>query len=310
MHIGSYNFSCKFSSPAILPSFKGSTLRGALGHSIKKISCALRRQNCQNCLLTNSCAYSYLYEIKNANNQNQPARAAHRPHPYALIPPTETKQTYKSGDNFNFDLLLFGSANEYLPHVVYAIQEMGKSGLGKKNQEPGQFNLEKITHEQKVIFENNHLQAPQTLPLLSLEETSPANSIKTITVTCKTPLRLKQLNKLQHNLPFHLLIRGAMRRCSTLENAYGNGEPKLDYKGLAGRAGDVEITQADSHWVDIRRYSNRQKNSMLFGGIKGQITYQGKNLTEFIPLLKFSEVTQLGKQTTFGLGQIKIEAHE
>jgi CRISPR/Cas system endoribonuclease Cas6 (RAMP superfamily) len=44
---------------------------------------------------------------------------------------------------------------------------------------------------------------------------------------------------------------------------------------------------------------------MLMGGITGKVRYSG-NLTEFIPLIKFCEKVHIGKQTSFGLGKIKI----
>jgi CRISPR/Cas system endoribonuclease Cas6 (RAMP superfamily) len=44
------------------------------------------------------------------------------------------------------------------------------------------------------------------------------------------------------------------------------------------------------------------------GGITGTITYQAEDLSEFIPLLRYCETVHLGKQTSFGLGRIRIEA--
>jgi CRISPR/Cas system endoribonuclease Cas6 (RAMP superfamily) len=90
-----------------------------------------------------------------------------------------------------------------------------------------------------------------------------------------------------------------------LNQHFGDGEPKLDYTGLVARAHEVKIERADLRWFDWKRYSNRQEQSMLMGGMIGEITYRG-DLTEFLPLLRYCEKVHLGKATTFGLGQIQV----
>ncbi|MBI5558670.1 MAG: CRISPR system precrRNA processing endoribonuclease RAMP protein Cas6 [Deltaproteobacteria bacterium] len=103
-------------------------------------------------------------------------------------------------------------------------------------------------------------------------------------------------------MPFHLLIRAALRRVSSLEETFGQGEPPLDYRGLVRRAEQITARESDCRWVDIERYSNRQKTNMLIGGLQGKLVYEGE-LAEFLPLLRYCEVTHLGKQTAFGLGR-------
>jgi hypothetical protein len=312
MRIASYQFTCQFDSKAVLPAFKGSTLRGGLGHALKRIACALRQQECQNCLLHQTCAYSFLFEKK--KNTPPPSatdkiRRADRPHPYILVPPDENTRAYERGAPFSFGVTLLDPAIQFLPHMVFAVQEMGKAGLGKHAQEgSGQLHLETVSQNGRTIYDGRSLDtsiAPDELTL-----PTPSGMIKRITLTCHTPLRLKLDNELQNKLPFHLLIRAALRRISALESAYGSGEPALDYKGLVARANKVVVTKSSLQWTEIERYSNRQKRAMLMGGITGSITYEGDELAEFVPLLRYCEVVHLGKETSFGLGRISIEAEE
>lgn len=213
------------------------------------------------------------------------------------------------GESFSFSLQLFGQANDYLPHLVYAIQEMGAAGLGKKTTCPGHLNLERVSRSEQEIFTPvTGLTIPKIIPDLALQPT--CLPLQTLTVTCDTPLRIKQNNSLCNTLPFHALIRAALRRISSLENVYGDGEPPLDYKGLAKEASNVQIAKSAVHWLDLERYSNRQKTTMLFGGLSGSITYTGDNLAHFAPLLKYCEITHLGKQTSFGLGQITLSTNK
>jgi len=96
-----------------------------------------------------------------------------------------------------------------------------------------------------------------------------------------------------------------LRRISSLNQYHGDGEPPLDYRGLVERARSVEIKESALTWHDWRRYSNKQDQSMLMGGMVGQVTYKG-NLTGYLPLLRFCEKVHIGKQTSFGLGKIEL----
>lgn len=299
MKTGIYHFNCRFESEAILPSFKGSTLRGALGHALKMTTCALKRQDCADCMLAANCGYAFLFELQTGN-------ATRRPHPYVIEPPVEDWRFRNKGEVFDFSVILFGRANDYLPHIVYAVREMGKSGLGKKNTVEGRFRLESVRQAEQIIYEGTTLKSPSDLPdlVLSPESDSPVTS--SIRLTCQTPLRLKYDNQLQDGLPFHFLIRAALRRVSSLEAAYGSGEPHLDYKGLVAQAMAVQVVSSTCRWVEIERYSSRQKTSMFIGGIEGETMYQGENLVRFLPLLRYCETAHLGKQTSFGLGRIAV----
>jgi CRISPR/Cas system endoribonuclease Cas6 (RAMP superfamily) len=97
-----------------------------------------------------------------------------------------------------------------------------------------------------------------------------------------------------------------LRRCASLLDCYGDGEPALDYRGLVKRAGEVIVVEADLKWFDWKRYSHRQDKSMLMGGMTGSVTYEG-NISEFMPLVDFCAEVHVGKQTAFGLGKIRSE---
>ena len=307
MRLGTYEFTCTFTSPALLPPYKGSTLRGGFGHALRKISCALRRQDCPNCLLFETCAHAFLFETsKVLPFEARNLRVAHRPHPYVIVPPDNDKRAYEAGERFTFKLILFGRANDYLPHTVYAVNAMGESGLGRQSRAPGTFALDQVSHEGDLIYEGRELRTDFPRRRLVLEQ-CPRQHADRLHLTCRTPLRLKHDNHLQDSLPFHLLVRAALRRLSTLEAVYGDGEPDLDYQGLVRRAREVEIEQDDCRWTDLERYSNRQRRGMKFGGLLGTIVFRGNGIDEFLPLLRYCQATHLGKQTSFGLGKIEIK---
>ncbi len=320
MLFGSYNFSLTLDDDAILPEYKGSTFRGIFGRSLKKIVCALKNQECSKCLLREKCVYFQVFEIPGTHqrngsttepglNNNDPGtknRIVSAPHPYVIEPPEDKRTRYYRGDLLNFSLLIFGHINEYLPYFIYAFHEMGKQGIGKGiNGKRATFHLTQVTSANRVVYdgkENKIHKGPFTEEL-SLTPATVLPAPLRVSIHLLTPLRLKFENRLKAELPFHLLVRSMLRRISSLEEFYGAGEPKLNYRGLVAKAESVAYKPSSIHWFDWKRYSDRQDQTMLMGGMLGTASYLG-DFGEFLPLMRFCEKVHIGKQTTFGLGKI------
>ena len=301
-----YTFHCRFTSEARLPGYLGSTLRGALGWALKKTSCALRRQQCDDCLLREQCAYAWIFETERYRAGSGPMVNA-RPHPFVLQPGEDIAGEKQAGDELTFSLLLLDRANALLPQVVYAVRLMGESGIGSGRRSGlGRFDLRKVIAGEGFccLAEDDILHIPDTVEKITLEQPTDFD-VSSVTVRLQTPLRLKQNNRLNLDLPFHVLIRACLRRIAALEEAYGGGEPDLDYRGLVNRAGDVGIQESGISWQRLFRWSNRQRKKVSLSGLGGSITYRG-NLTEFMPVLHYGTQVNIGKQTVFGLGKITV----
>jgi len=305
MRYGSYQFTIVFDSGALLPPFKGSTFRGAFGTALKRVTCALRWQDCDRCLLQDTCVYRRVFESKTHSTSDPQAST----HPFVLEPPPTSRSAFSTGEAVSCKLLLFGWANDTLPYFVYAFQQMGELGLGRRvDGRRGTFHLAAVTGGGETVYDGNvgSLHPPTALPELVLQPEQPSDSkIKEISVEIETPLRIKHENKLHADLPFHILVRAMLRRISALSKQFGDGEPSLDYRGLVARAADVHTIASSVRWLDWKRYSNRQDQAMLMGGIVGSVTYRGE-LGEFMPLLSYCEKVHAGKATTFGLGKITL----
>lgn len=320
MQYGIYGFSNSFTTEALLPEYKGSTFRGVFGISLRNIVCALRQQECGDCLLRRRCLYPFIFETAAfPDHQLFPAGSAGRrrvaapPHPYVIEPPESDKTRYAEGDSFNFNLILLGKANEYVPYFIYALEQMGRIGVGKRvNGVRGRFVLRDVQSEgtpiynfgEKVLLDGNFTRDLKADLLKGMKEHENL-SVKNVSLSISTPLRIKFMSQLHAELPFHVLVRAMLRRVSILCNYYGNGEPPLDYRGLVERAQAVTISSSTLRWIDWERYSNRQEQAMLMGGLIGDISYQGE-LSEYLPLMKFCEKVHLGKQSAFGLGKIRV----
>lgn len=307
MIFGSYTVTCCFDSAACLSSFKGSALRGAFGHALKKTCCAQRFQDCQKCLLSGSCAYSYIFETQK-NQAESRSRLSSRPHPYVLYPEDRGLSLFQKGDQFRFKLLLFGErAVNMLAYIVFAITLMGREGLGKGSRSgAGRFSLVSVNHEGVDIYngDKEEFMPPRNFKSLQLkQEITPCYELQ---VDFLTPLRMKNKQTFVREMDFQTLIRGALRRVSALEEFYGAGYPDLDYKGFIDGAAEVSGDLSQTCWQEQTRYSNRQKQKMNMGGITGRAIYKG-DIGKFLPILRYCEATHMGKQTAFGLGRIRLE---
>ena len=309
---------CRWQSAARLPDYAGSTLRGAFGWALKRCACMLKSQDCPTCILNKSCAYAFLFATERySDNAGHSVNA--RPHPLVILPGENGADGAITGEGnegepFAFSLLLIGRANEFLPHIVYSVKLMGEAGIGAGvKRGAGRFVLERVTANDQTIFDADGLLVNTAqAKAIDAETERHDGEIARIRVHLLTPLRLKQENTLQTDLPFHLLIRAALRRISALEIAYGQegqGEPALDYRGLVSRAERVHLKESTLHWHEMQRYSNRQRQKISLSGLMGTATYEGE-LAEFVPILRYASQVHIGKQTLFGLGEIRIELFE
>lgn len=305
MVFGTYQFRCTLLDPAILPPFKGSTFRGAFGGALKRVVCAVRERECSSCLLAGRCVYARTFEL-NPTSQDERARTAAVPHPYVIEPPLTTETLFQAGESFDFSLLLFGEFNDYLPYFIYAFETMGESGIGKaQSGKRSGFRLDSVLSGGDEIYSHaaRTLKKVTSRKNLSLSELPESAQTGTLEVHLLTPLRLKSDNTFSRDLPFHILVRAALRRISSLFASHGEGEPDIDYRGLAAAAREVETLHSSLYWKEWERWSNRQECSMLMGGLQGSISYRGR-VERFLPLLDLCRLLHLGKQTSFGLGKI------
>ncbi len=310
MLFGKYMFNCYFETDAILPWYKGSTFRGVFGHALKKVVCAPKNQECEGCLLKTQCLYTRVFEPSLTGKKNEGLKFNAKPPPFVIEPPLTNETRFPKGSTFDFSLVLLGEINQNFPYFLYTFDQMGKIGIGRRIKgRRGHFALKTVTGGDNLIYseENQELREPDACEILTLDEPDNSSPVcSRLSLVLETPLRLKFKNRLAAELPFHVLVRAMLRRASTLMTCYGKGNPPLDFRGLVQRAESVRTIENRLSWFDWRRYSNRQEQKMLMGGLIGSVIYEG-DIGEFMLLIKICEKIHVGKQTTFGLGKIMTD---
>lgn len=285
--------------PLVLPSYKGSTLRGGFGHVFRKVVCALKKDSCWNCLLSEKCIYSYIFETPPPKDTTIMRKYTAAPHPFIIEPPEEKKNGYKPGDNLTFGLTLIGKAIDYLPYFIYTFDELGKTGIGKGR---GKFVMqtvkdvsgkmkardvsEKISGKDEIIYDSkSKTLKPFNTGTLPISFPSLTSHHSHLSLSFQTPARLIYDGHLTLDLEFHILIRQLLRRISLLAYFHcGIDSSDWDFKGIIEKAKDVKVKQSNLKWQDWERYSARQDTQMKMGGFIGEITFEG-NIEPFMSLI-------------------------
>lgn len=311
-----------------LPSIKGSLLRGAFGHALRRTVCVMGpQQPCPSCMLRKQCVYPRLFETL-IDPQDQVPRFLRglptAPRPY-IFEPVDEARFYKADEALTFDLILLGQATELHPYTIFAVSQMAEQGLGVKRMP---FRLEKVHWQSASLLATapdlrmqNEAPPPEAewrllydgatkvlldtpTPLLPARQShEPSNPLK---VSFLTPARLKFNDSLSADFTFRMLVFKMLRRVLELAHFHAPGAHiDWEFHDLLVAADRVKITARALRWIDWERHSNRQKTEMKMGGFVGEMVIAG-NLSPFIELLRVCEIVHVGKGAVFGNGKILI----
>jgi CRISPR-associated endoribonuclease Cas6 len=252
--------------------FLGSTLRGAFGLALKKVVCINPAFDCEDCFASNNCLFHDFYERKN------------HIHAYRF-----SKEL--GSNNYNFSFYLFESATDKLPYVLSAIYKMvHEVGLGIDRKK---YQIQSITCNNEKVYENGQF----NLEKAKTEKCEISNFHSGLRLKFLTPLRIKSENKLARNtIDLKQILQSIQNRLCELKN---EEKAKLTFEP------QYKLIKSDIKFLDLSRYSNRQKTKMKFGGLIGEMIFDEVDEQSF-QLLKIAEIIGVGKQTVFGLGEIKI----
>lgn len=290
----------------ILPQYKGSLLRGLFGHALKKVICPRRGFSCDDCEARCVCAYSLLMATPVPEDHPHAGKYRYPPRPYVIEPPLTEERYFSPRSLMNFEIVLIGVANEYLPYFIHAFLEMGRhSADGNMFEVLSVVALDPKGKEVALVFsrDDKSIRASGRKIEYHLFLGEEAGS-DTVTIVLETPLRIKESERLSRNVPFYLLVERLSGRAFLLSHFYC-GATMEDFREFAQDAGKVETLENLVQWVDWERYSSRQKTRMRLGGIVGSITYRG-DFRKYLPLLRLGEHIHVGKATTFGFGKYRV----
>lgn len=253
------------------PEFLGSTLRGALGISLKDVVCINPSKKCEGCFAVQNCLYFSFYETPNIT------------HDFRL----DFELGQKKPD---FGIYLFNEAAKSAPYILSAAHKMlTQTGLGINRQV---FEIERIEIDGEIAFAGGRFLKFSPKPQMYAKSDTFCQKVR---VKFVTPLRIKKNNVYaREEIGIEDLFLGIARRNKEL----GMGDGKYRASGRKVCGGFI--------FKDFTRWSNRQKTKMLFGGLLGEMEIEELDKDGY-NLLKMGEIVGVGKGGSFGMGKIKVE---
>jgi hypothetical protein len=314
-----FRFVLEPTTPLRFSRFAGSTLRGGFGHAFKRAVCLWPPGDCSRCLLKATCAYPYVFETAPPPGSEKLRTVDQVPRPFVLEPPTDdAAPVYQPGQRLSFRLVLVGRGLDYLPYFLFTFSALGRTGLGPGR---GQFRVLEVHAEgpssDAVVYREGggilpvmghrvtaaHLACPPGLPV-------PTGGPTRLTVRFLTPARVISDGVIRAHLNFQDLVRALLRRLSSLCYFHCGSELTVDFKCLIEEAGAVRTADSELRWHGQERFSGRQRRNIEMGGVVGAVTFEGSNLSRFLPLLAAGEWVHVGKGCVMGLGKYQVSAEK
>ena len=230
------------------------------------------------------------------------------PQPFVLRVDLRENRQVLAGDTYTFGLRLFGPAIEFAPYVIFAVQEMGRRGLGR-DRIP--FVLNSVHDGQQDIYireQSAHLHLPSVRHIRLDEPSGEPRPIR-LDVQFATPARLRTEGRLNRLPDLPALLRAGLRRLRVLCHFYGTTElAPADMSGLFDAAETSRLINSTLHWHGVQRYSTRQNRKMVMDGVVGSASWELSGET-LLPILRAAESCHIGKATSFGFGRLTCEVN-
>jgi len=310
LYLNRFRVNLKAIDDIFLPPYKGFALRGVFGTVLREITCAVASADCASCGRRDGCGYVYLFETGPDPGLADAAKFRSFPRPYVLTPPLDSRNRYLPGELLSFEIVLVGKSDAFLPHVIATFEAIGDRGFRRKGS-PGRFrlmNVEALGDDGRstlVYQDGDFFGAAEPVMFTHLVDNSPAGCA-TVVLNFRTPLRIEEQGVTVRRPPdFAFIVNSLTRRASLLNYLHCNGPPPVEVD-LSNETEGVKIRSSALVWQELERFSTRQKMRLAQGGLMGSITYEGKALGKFVPLLRLGEYLHLGKSTTFGLGNYRL----
>ena len=323
-----YRFTARVQQSLTLPEYAGSLLRGQFGAALRDVACMTRAPACPGCSLIQTCPYTRIFEAP------PPPKGAHAlqdfsqiPNAYVLEPPTPGARVLAADEDLVFHMVLIGHAAQQLALVVFALQRALAQGLTRERVHADLLRVELVdahgtaepvwTIERPVLAEHTATLCANPSNLLAATAgftcASDQNESTSLSLHFYTPLRLQSQGQPLGvgQLTPRALIAAIARRTALLMEFHG-GNPQAPgghstWGDAARHATADACTLTDTrelHWFDWTRYSSRQQQQMILGGVLGTWTLHGSvdTLSRLWPWLWVGQWLHVGKNATMGMG--------
>ena len=291
-----------------LPSYLGSTFRGAFAASFRQLVCVTNQRTCDGCLLLSRCSYPYIFETPAPTHipEDLQRRFRQAPRPYVFEVPLK----YQGEQQLELGLILVGKAIDFLPYFIYVLNEIGKLGLGVAQVPYRLLAVMDGSHpDGAVVFDAEEQILQENFSAITLDAFAAEHTdgLRKVTLEFVTPFRMKRYGTYVEDaerIHFVSILEILLGRIETLSVFHCAGQ-SVPNEQLLIAARQVQVTDKQMTFHYLERYSNRQQRKLPLHGLLGRLTFAG-DLSPFLPLLQIGEYLHVGAGTAFGLGQYRL----
>lgn len=217
-------------------------------------------------------------------------------------------RSVRAGESLEFGFRLFGSAIDFFPYLIYAVEKMGEAGLGADKL---RFQIESVFDGENVIFDHSVeeiLQEPLRRVIDVIEFERPGIPTE-LTLRMVTPLRLRTGGRINRSPTLDEILRASLRRLRIMSHFYGDSEIcPVDVGSLIDEASCAEPKLENLRQISIHRTSTRQNRKMSLDAVVGDVSYELPS-SRLVPWLRAACECHIGKAASFGFGRIECEVH-
>lgn len=289
-----YKIRLKSHNPFVFETIPMFVFRSLLGKELKSLTCLFKKRHCADCDLKKHCAYSVIFETPAGSDTKLFEKRNYASHPFILNAETI------SSNEIELEITMLGDYINYFSYIFHAVVNGGESGVGKVRTK---YKVDSVTKNGNEIFHDGALDVDDKKSEWESGNVSQSR-LENYLIEIKTPLRLQKHGKIISDIEYPEFLTALRRRMDILCSLYG----EKDEEEISDDKIILESKTVTSHlqWEEYSRWSSRQNRMMKLGGVVGTIEFKGLFTPFERTLLNAGEKFNLGKNTAFGMGKIKV----
>ena len=210
------------------------------------------------------------------------------PRPFVLRARSLDGRSFAAGERFTVGLNLFLVDSACAAYLIDTFSRFSETGLGPRRS---RVQLGEVQNPGAVM-----------MPLAGPD----SGEMMRIRIHFRTPTELKSEGSIAGKPEFHVLASRLFHRIGRLRELYGEDALAIDFRPFGERAAQVRLATCDIRHISVDRRSTRTGQTHPLGGFIGSAGYEGQ-LAGFLPYLELCKWIGVGRQTTWGKGEIDLE---
>lgn len=300
--IARYRLSFKVLQSIYFSDYAGSAIRGAFGHSLRRVCCMTHQRECTGCPLVSTCPYKVIFEPPVPEGELL-QNFSRIPVSYLIEAPIDSAGEHLPGSVFYFDLVLIGKAIDNLALIMFAMIKAFAKDIGHGKAEF--FSLDLISQDGscQCIYDSKCNEIMEHNTSIQLTQHSPSESV---TLNFLTPLRIQDNGRVvpPDELTARKLLITLIRRIDLILKFHCKTNLEIPFSEVNTSLDSVTFTH-QLKFKNWSRYSNRQHQKMNLGGYVGEVKLN--NLPDYmLSFLQIGQYLHVGKNAVFGLGRYEL----